>query len=215
MTVYGTINTALFDQYVSNWPSNAGEPPTPEMLGIASAMPSVERSGQPGSRGGLKAGGSKGSMYLACALRWQGDTTQGCVDTQYFAATNTNSSKQNHMTGLTKFQPQPGQFTPLIERYRVGNTYQVALTDHGVAWVRGINADLGKVAKGFSIEAHKKALKAAEKAAKPVKAKAKRRPKPVEADSHVDAYAIAELVNEAAPDTYTDGGGTVEQQQAD
>lgn len=210
MTVYGTINTALFDQYVAGWPANAGEPPTAEMLGIASAMPSVERSGQPGSRGGLKAGGSLGSMYLACALRWQGDTTQGCVDTQYFAATGKNSSKQNHMTGLINYHTGG-----LIERYRVGNTYQVALTDAGVAWVKAINAELGKIAKGFSVEARAKALKAAEKAAKPVKAKAraKRKAKPVVEVDNADG--LAHLTGEYTEPQFTDGQGTTEQQQAD
>lgn len=173
-TQYGMLNTSFFSAWVAAWPSDAGDAPTTEALAIALAMPSVERSGQPGTRASLKAPGL-GSYYLATAFRWAtGDVSQGCIDAVYTASTGSPSNKQNNMTGLVA-----GGF---IQRYRVGSCYQVALTDAGLAQVKLVSPELAKVAKGFTVSARDKALKAFTKASQPVKAKAKRKAKPVETE---------------------------------
>lgn len=169
-TQYGMLNTAFFTAWVQAWgTSEYGPAPTVEALAIALAMPSVERSGQTGTRAGLKAPGL-GSFYLACAFNWVHGVEHGCVDRAYTVATGSPSNKQNNMTGLVA--------AGLIERYRVGNTYQVALTDAGLAQVKLINGDLAKAAKGYTVAARDKAFtafskaaKAAAKVEKPVKAK--------------------------------------------
>lgn len=199
---YGALNSSYFAANGYSWPADQGDGPTAEMLAIALAMPSVEPSGARSKRGGLKSPGL-GTYYHAATMQWQRDVTQGCVDRTVFDAWRSSpdkgpgddSNKQNHLTGLVS--------AGLIQRYRVGNTWQTALTDAGVAHVASINRELGKVAKGFTVAARDKALKAAEKAMKqadkPVKAKpakAKRQPgetyqpTPADTEAGIEPYTV-------------------------
>lgn len=188
---YGMLNTAFFTAWQAAWPVEYGPAPTTEALAIALAMPSVERSGTAGTRAGLKAPGL-GSYYLATAFRWVDGVEHGCVDRAYTIATGSVSNKQNNMAGLVA--------AGFITRYRVGNVYQVALTDAGLAQVKLVCPELAKVAKGYTIDARDKALKAFTKAAKAdqPKAKAKRvrkakpvhvEPSPAETEQHIDQQA--------------------------
>ena len=180
-TQYGMLNTSFFSAFQAAWPSEYGPAPTIEALAIALAMPSVERSGQQGTRAGLKAPGL-GAYYFATAFNWIHGVEFGCVDAAYFRATGSTSNKQNHMTGLVA-----GGF---VQRFKVGSTYQVALTDAGLAQVKLVCPELAKAVKGYTVAARDKALKAFIKASKPVKAK-KAKPEPVSIEqATVDIAAI-------------------------
>ncbi len=197
--MYAALNTAYFTAWCDAWPvAEYGPAPTTDMLAVALAMPSVEPSGTRSKRGGLKAPGY-GSFYLATALRWAGgDVSHGCYDRAYTLATGSVSNKQNNMTGLVT--------AGLLVRYKVTGGYQVALTEAGLAQVKAIDRDLAKVAKGFTVTARDKLVKAAEKAAKqaatPDKPPRKRAAKPA------GASIPAEVTNAEAELSSAIGEGT-------
>ena len=198
-TTFGMLNTAFASQFQANWPVEHGVAPSDTAVAIALAMPSVERSGARSMRGGLRAAGL-GTMYHAATLRWgDSDVHAGCADMAFYSATEYQrkpgvapSNKQNHLEGL--------RAAGLIEKYRVNGVWFTALTDAGVAQVKAVNSELGKLAKGYTVAARDKALKAAEKASKaaskPTKA---RKPKPVKGDTPVTVEATSDAATGFEP----------------
>lgn len=158
-TSFGTLNVGFFSAWVSAWDvATYGPAPSDLALAVSLAMPSVVEGGHPSKRGGLKSPG-KGSFYLATAFAWVHGVSHKCVDLAYFAATGSNSNKQNHMNWLRD--------AGLIVKYRVGNGWQIALTDAGLDRVALVSKELAREARVFSVKARDRMLRDADRASRP------------------------------------------------
>lgn len=187
---YGIINTNYADPFNARFTDTVA--PSDVAVAIALCMPSVERSGQRAQRGGLKSPGLA-TYYHAMTMRWGGenpDVTLGCNDLTFSTVTaqGSPSNKQNHLTGLIA--------AGFIQRYRSNGQWFTALTDAGLAQVKAVSPELAKLAKGYTVAARDKAIKAALKAAQPAKPARKRKAKPVAAE-------VTEPVSDQ-PDTQAD-----------
>jgi hypothetical protein len=150
---YGIIDTASLDAYALQ---STDYRPSDVAQAVALAMPAVERSGVPYKRAQFTTG--KTALYNAYGFDWAFNGLKARNDRELGYTSGTN--KQNHEVGLTA--------AGLIER--TGNPGKggqyVFLTEAGVARCKAVDAELGKVAKGLTLAAYTKAVKAAEKAAK-------------------------------------------------
>ncbi len=129
-------------------------------VAVAMAMPALAHGGRgvTAKRGGLRAPGF-GTFYLATRLHAALNPDRPATDAAYTAACGSTSNKTVYLSdlvaaGLVKVSGKP----------RTGQV--VTLTDAGVAQVKAVNGELGKLAKAYTETAYTKAAKAIAKAAK-------------------------------------------------